>query len=225
MDLVLCHEMAHLIERKLAKSRTFILTGDESFVQEMEDARSRFSRVLGELNASIGSEEGRVLLRRITEWESRHHEILRNVMAMRRRGARASSLSPTLIDHLKPVRDDLDGAVMRLIKLKELQLETAEKSALASVRFAQNVSAAAGISSLAAFLVVMWLVRSLASAQVEIERSLRYSNAELDALVAERTRELSAFNRELESFSYSVAHDLRTPLRAIAPKFRTPDLS
>ena len=30
-DLVLCHELAHLLERKLAKSRTFILTGDESF--------------------------------------------------------------------------------------------------------------------------------------------------------------------------------------------------
>ena len=194
--------------------RGYILTGQERYMQPYSEGIARLSQDMSALRELISDNPAETEnIRRLQSLIADRLAELSAGIEVRKQSGLLAGVEAVTLSNNGELWMDLISTRLAEMRDAEAQLLSARlKTAAASARKMKVLIACGNTLAVLILLVKGLVIHRETGSRNLAELGLKQANERLER----RTSELSETNIELESFAYSVAHDLRAPLRHIA---------
>ncbi|WP_419825325.1 sensor histidine kinase [Sphingomonas sp.] len=198
-----------LIERLEVQRRGFLLTGGDRFARNfVATAREEPAALAAIRFATRDNPRQQARLTTLERIGARQLRLLGSSIAARARGGHAALEADGSVDLTRALRRYSEAMIVEERGL--LAQRISAQRASSRVVFAMLILCGALIAAVAVMSVL--IIRRYTHDLLSSREALRGLNETLEEHVAERTRDLSRANEEIQRFAYIVSHDLRSPL-------------
>ena len=216
-DLLQTRELQVASGEKVAAERAYLLTQDPVFLERARAARERFKNLMEVLRTDLlGSPDEEKLLDAIAHAEKAHEAAVGRAVKIEKRDQDSKEVADVFEDAVKPRREELKNAFATLLHEKETRFQDAIQGSRASAGRAMGLVGIIGAASVLLTGALSLLSARTLGALGKAESDIRVLNQNLEQRIEERTSQLRNTLTQLEDLTYTVAHDLRAPLRAMA---------
>lgn len=215
MELIDLEKLRLASAWEIASSRAFLLTGDADFLSQANGARCDFRTILGKLTREDPSPTDRNSLDGIGRAEDAYRSAMTGTIALRKEGEPLSNLISRFEEVVRPNRQKLRTAFDDFTHREETLLNEGLHASDRAAHRTMLIMSGFGVGSLLLAGGLFFLAQRTLDGLAQNERRLEDLNQHLDGLVRARTADLEATLNEQEAFAYTIAHDLRAPLRSI----------
>jgi len=190
-----------------ADHRTYLLTGDRTFIAQWEDDRQEYARTVAKLKEVV-TPFGRGLVERAEKLERELNDLEQESVEIRAKGPLSLSMTAQLAKKLVPLRQNIVNTLRELLQHKASLLEEKKAVALqATATMKLWVTITTAVALLLSLIVGIIYSRKLVGLHVRL--------ADAYSTVQEHEQSLKRAIRARDEMVAVISHELKNPLTAL----------